>query len=224
MFQELKFQLSTAILTILTLAAAVAAFINFQEQYRFRLPEDGVVWVDRSAGVEALWVKAGGPGANAGIHTGDRVLAIEGVPIQKAEDVTKVLVRIGSWLKASYRVQSRGVEIPVSLVVGQQPLDRVLIYQYLVGCAYLLIGLFVYFRRGSANKAAHFYVLCLASFFSFYFHYTGQFNVFDKIIFYGNVVGGLLAPTMFLHFCLTFPEPRPWIQRRTRTALLYLPA
>jgi signal transduction histidine kinase len=224
MFQELKFQLSTAILTILTLAAAVAAFINFQEQYRFRLPEDGVVWVDRSGGVEALWVKAGGPGGNAGIHTGDRVLAIEGVPIQKAEDVTKVLVRIGSWLKASYRVQSRGVEIPVSLVVGQQPLDRVLVYQYLVGCAYLLIGLFVYFRRGSANKAAHFYALCLASFISFCFHYTGQFNVFDKIIFYGNVVGGLLAPTMFLHFCLTFPEPRPWIQSRTRTALLYLPA
>ena len=47
MFQELKFQLSTAILTILTLAAGVSAFINFQQQNRFRLPEDGVIWVDR---------------------------------------------------------------------------------------------------------------------------------------------------------------------------------
>src|SRR5437899_7343790 len=148
MFQELKFQLSTAILTILTLAASVAAFINFQQQYRFRLPEDGVVWVDRSGGVEALWVKAGGPGANAGIHAGDRILKIEGVPIEKAEDVTKVLVRIGSWLKASYHLRSRGVEIDASLVVGQQPLERSVIYQYLVGSAYLLIGLFVYFRRG----------------------------------------------------------------------------
>ena len=35
MFQELKFQLSTAILTILTLAAGVAAVINFDEQYQF---------------------------------------------------------------------------------------------------------------------------------------------------------------------------------------------
>jgi len=34
MFQELKFQLSTAILTILTLAAGVAAVINFQQQHR----------------------------------------------------------------------------------------------------------------------------------------------------------------------------------------------
>jgi signal transduction histidine kinase len=224
MFQELKFQLSTALLTILTLAAAVSAFINFQQQYRFRLPEDGVVWVDRSGGVEALWVKAGGPGANAGIHVGDRLLTIEGVPIEKAEDVTKVLARIGSWLHASYHIRTRGVELPLSVLVGQQPLDYSLIFQYLVGSAYLLIGLFVYFRRGSANKALHFYALCLASFVSLCFHYTGQFNAFDKVVYFANVAAGLLAPTMFLHFCLTFPEPRPWIQSRLRTALLYLPA
>jgi signal transduction histidine kinase len=224
MFQELKFQLSTAILTIFTLAAAVSAFINFEQQYRFRLPEDGVVWVDRSGGVEALWVKADGPGAKAGIHVRDRLIDIEGVPIQKAEDVTKVLVRKGTWLPASYQVQTRGVEIKTNVVVGEQPVDRAMICQYAVGSAYLLIGLFVYFRRGSANKALHFYVLCLTSFISLCFHYTGKFNALDQIILYGNVAAGLLAPTMFLHFCLTFPEPRPWIQGRLRTALLYLPA
>ena len=36
MLQELKFQLSTAILTILTLAAGVAAIINFDQQRRTR--------------------------------------------------------------------------------------------------------------------------------------------------------------------------------------------
>ena len=54
MFQELKFQLSTAILTILTLAAGVSAVINFQQQYRFRLPDDGVIWVDRAGRVSRL--------------------------------------------------------------------------------------------------------------------------------------------------------------------------
>ena len=44
MLQELKFQLSTAILTILTLGAGVAAVINFEQQQKFRLPEDGVIW------------------------------------------------------------------------------------------------------------------------------------------------------------------------------------
>jgi len=36
------------------------------------------------------------------------------------------------------------------------PLDLAVTYQYLVGFAYLLIGLFVYFRRGSAQKARTF--------------------------------------------------------------------
>jgi len=40
MLQELKFQVSTAVLTILTLAAAVSAGINFQQQLRFRLPDE----------------------------------------------------------------------------------------------------------------------------------------------------------------------------------------
>ena len=100
MFQELKFQLSTAILTILTLAAGVSAFINFQQQNRFRLPEDGVIWVESKGSVEALFVKQASPGRNAGIHPTDRLLDIDGVKIERATDVAKVLVRIGAWSRA----------------------------------------------------------------------------------------------------------------------------
>jgi signal transduction histidine kinase len=224
MFQELKFQLSTAILTILTLAAGVSAFINFQQQNHFRLPEDGVIWVDRQGSVEALYVKPGSPGLNAGIHRADRLLDINGVKIEQATDVAKVLVRIGAWSRAKYRLRSRGVELTATLVVAEQPLDRAILYQYAVGTAYLIIGLFVYFRRGSAQKARHFYVLCLASFISLCFHYTGYLDVFDKVIYFGNLVAGLLAPTLFLHFCLAFPEPRPWFRGTARAILLYLPA
>ena len=64
MFQELKFQLSTAILTILTLAAGVAAVVNFEQYEHFRLPDDGVIWVDRAGHVEALYVVPNGPAAN----------------------------------------------------------------------------------------------------------------------------------------------------------------
>ena len=79
---------------------------------------------------------------------------------------------------------------------------------------YLIIGLFVYFRRGSAQKARHFYVFCLVSFIFSAFHYTGKLNGFDQVILFGNVAAGLLAPTLFLHFCLTFPEPRPWLDEQ----------
>ena len=222
MFQELKFQLSTAILTILSLAACVSAFINFEQQSRFRLPEDGVIWVDRQGGVEALYVRPQSGGANAGIHPGDRLDRIENVPVDKAASVIQILVRLGPWSKATYLVDHRGVAVPTTVIVGEAP--RALGYEYLVGLAYLVIGLFVYFRRGSAHKAQHFYILCLSSFIFFCFHYTGRLDSFDMVIYYGNVAAGLLAPTVFLHFCLTFPEPRKWLVGHTRPALLYVPA
>jgi hypothetical protein len=37
------------------------------------------------------------------------------------------------------------------------------------------------------------------------------------------VAAGLLAPTVFLHFCLTFPEPRRWFRSKLPVAILYLP-
>jgi two-component system, NtrC family, sensor kinase len=225
MFQELKFQLSTAILTILTLAAGVSAVINLEEQYKFHLPEDGAVWVDRSEGVKALYVPADSPAAKAGIHQGDFLKSIGGLNIHKAIEVTEALVNVGVWQKADYLVVRSGVEVPIKgLIVGEVPLDRAVLYQYAVGFAYLIIGLFVYFRRGSAHKAQHFYILCLSSFIFLTFHYTGKLNGFDKVMYFGNVAAGLLAPVVFLHFCVTFPEPRKWFQKPARLSLLYLPA
>ncbi len=222
MFQELKFQLSTAILTILTIAAMASAVINYQQQHKFRLADDGAVWVDRGHRVEALHIQSDGPAAKAGLKTGDTLLTINGVATAKAIDVPQILAAVGAWNKADYSASRDGVEFKASLVIREEPLDPAVSYQYLVGAAYLLIGLFVYFGRGSAHKARHFYVLCLVSFILFSFHYTGKLNGFDKVIYFCNVAAGLLAPTVFLHFCLTFPEPH-WFRNKARVALLYVP-
>src|ERR1022692_2747121 len=74
-----------------------------------------------------------------------------------------------------------------------------------------------------AHMARHFYVLCLVSFILCCFHYTGKLNGFDKVIYFCNVAAGLLAPIVFLHFCLTFPEPRRWFRSQPWVAILYLP-
>src|SRR4029079_12471482 len=230
MLQELKFQLSTAILTILTVAAAISAGFNFEQQLRFRLTDDGVTWVDRTLAngkpaVQALRVIRDSQAYNAGLRPGDTLLQINTLKIEKALYVPQVLVKIGAWNKADYMVERGGVRFKVSnVVIAEAPRDPAVMYQYAVGVGYLIIGLFVYFRRGSAQKARHFYVFCLVSFIFSAFHYTGKLNTFDAVILFGNVAAGLLAPTLFLHFCLTFPEPRKWLRSKLRISLLYLPA
>jgi PAS domain S-box-containing protein len=227
MLQELKFQLSTAILTVLTIAAAIAAALNYQQIHRFRLPDDGVAWVDGTGPdgqkqVRARRVIPNGPADRAGIRSDDVLESIQSAAVRDTSDVPQRLAYVGAWAKANYVVRRGGVDVPVSVIVGEAARGFAISWQYLVGLAYLAIGLFVYFRRGSAYKARHFYVFCLASFVFSCFHYTGKLNPFDQIIYWGNLVAGWLAPALFLHFCVTFPEPRAWY-RRWIAPLLYLP-
>ena len=219
-----KFQFAGALLMILTAAAVLSAVINFQQQSRFRLPDDGVTWVERGGAVQALHVVASGPAGTAGLRAGDKLLSINGAAVGAAGDISKVLVGLGAWSRAGYLVRRDGGEFLATVIVGEAVPDPALYYQYLVGAAYLLIGLYVYFRRGSAQKAQHFYVLCLASFVLSTFHYTGKLNDFDKLMYFGNVAAGLLAPAIFVHFCLTFPEPRSRFGRGAGITLAYLPA
>ena len=222
MLQELRFQLSTALLTVLTLAAAIAAGVNYEQNQRFRLPTDDVLWADRAEGVVASRVTSGGPAARAGIREGDILRSIQGVAILHEKDVPRTLGAIGAWGKASYDLVRGGVDIPATVYIGEVARGVPLSYQYLVGAAYLAIGLFIYFRRGSAPKARHFYIFCLTSFAFSCFHYTGKLNAFDQVMYWGNLVAGWLAPALFLHFCVGFPEPRP-SQRRWMIAAIYTP-
>ncbi|MBY0505655.1 MAG: PAS domain S-box protein [Bryobacteraceae bacterium] len=234
MVKELKNQIAGALLVILTLAAMAAAGLNFRQQYLYPTPEDGVDWVNRldrhpkaQAGpglVEARYVAPNSPADKAGIHVGDVLERIQTVPIEHAEDVPQVLYRIGPWQKADYFILRRGVETKAKLVVGERQVTTAVYYQYFVGIAYIGIGLFVFFRRGGAPRSQLFYILCLASFILCSFHYTGKFNLFDRLIYWGNVVAGYLAPSLFLHFCLTYPEPEKRWRGFWRSAVLYVPA
>ncbi len=210
---------------VLTVAAVISAYLNFQQQRKFKLPDDGVTWSDTRYGVRALHVIPGSPGDHAGLKNGDVVQKIQGASIEKAIDVSGVLVSVGAWNKATYTVSRSGVSFDTTLVVGQATRDDAARYwQYLVGLVYLSVGLFVFFRRGNAAQSLHFYVLCLASFVLSTFHFTGKLNSFDKVMYYGNVAAGLFAPTIFVHFCLAFPEKRGWFRRRASMFLVYVPA
>ena len=227
--RDLKTQFASALLFVLTVAAVCCAVINFRQQSLYHLPDVGVTWVDRPGPdgqneVTALNVTPGGQGYNAGIRAGDVLLQVAGTPIAKSADVPQVLQQVGVWRKTEYIVRRDNVPVPAQVIVGERVLDRSLYYQYAVGIAYLLIGLFVYYRRVGAPRSVHFYVLCLASFVLSCFHYTGKLNAFDQAMYWGNVAAEALAPTIFLHFCLVFPERPAWLKRHGVSSLLYVPA
>jgi len=88
--QNLRQQFVSALLVIVTVAAVVAAGINFQQQSKFHLPDDGITWVDQAAqgeGAEgrllptAVLVVPGSSGEKAGIHVGDVLVSISGLHI-----------------------------------------------------------------------------------------------------------------------------------------------
>ncbi|MGH9559294.1 MAG: histidine kinase N-terminal 7TM domain-containing protein, partial [Bryobacteraceae bacterium] len=219
----MKQQLVSALLVILTVAAVIVAGINFEQQSRYHLPDDGVTWIDQGGRVVAAYVVPGSAADKAGIQTGDALISIEGVKIGRAVEATEILARLGPWRKAAYQVLHGGIEVPADVITAEAEHDSTLLYLYADGAIYLAIGLFVYFRRRNAPRALHFFLLCLASFVMSAFHYTGKLNAFDKFIYFGNVIAGYLAPMLFLHFCFVFPEPQKWIRRRGAAVLVYLP-
>src|ERR1051325_5580091 len=109
--RELRQQLVNALLMIVTVAVVVAAGINFQQQSKFHMPDDGATWVDRMVGDQmhavVAYVAPGSPAEKAGIHQGDTLVSIDGLRIDRAEETAQVLARLGTWHKAEYKVQHR---------------------------------------------------------------------------------------------------------------------
>lgn len=221
---ESRQQLTRAFLLVLTVAAVVAALINFRQQAQVRLPEDGVFWSERDGKVVALMVQPESPAARAGVHEGDFLLRINHQPVSLAQDVARIFVGLPSWERVDYTLLQNGVEFEAHVILSERALSSLVYYQYFVGGVYLLIGLFIFFRRGVAAQAIHVYTLCLVSFVLSTFHYTGRLDDFDKVMYWGNVFAGLIAPTIFLHFCLNFPEAGRWTRGFWRSSLLYFPA
>ena len=99
--KELKAQLVGALLVILTVAAVICAGINFQQQSKFRLPEDGAIWVDK-----------------AGLKPGDILRKVNNTPVTNSISATQALVRVGAWNKAEYLFERGDVEVKATVYVG----------------------------------------------------------------------------------------------------------
>jgi two-component system NtrC family sensor kinase len=223
MNRDFQIRFTAVLLALVTVAAAYLAWVNFQKERDFPVPNDGVLWMEHGGKLTADRVEPMGPGDKGGIRRGDRLTAINQQPIPNMAALTRELYRTGAWSKATYSVVRDSV--PLDAVVIPIPTDKSL-YDWLrfIALIYLGIGIYVLLRRWTAPGSTHFYVFCLVSFIFYAFHYTGKFNSFDWVIFWGNEVAWLLQPALFLHFVLTFPEKRNFVRKhRSAIPLIYLP-
>jgi two-component system, NtrC family, sensor kinase len=223
MARDLQNRFFAVILAIVSVAALVFAWINFQKEGEFSVPTDGVWWMEDSGHLRAQRVEPNGPGEKAGIKPRDLVVAVNDRPVETVGKLQRELYLTGTWSKASYSLVRQGIPLEAPVILA--PADRSLFSGLrLIALVYLGIGLYVLLRRWTAPKSTHFYVFCLISFIFYSFHYTGKLNDFDWIVYWTNVVAWLLQPALFLHFSLTFPERKGVVKRhRWLVPALYLP-
>jgi PAS domain S-box-containing protein len=224
MNRESQVRSVAVLLFVLTVAAVIFAGFNFDAEWKFLVPDDGVWWVENGGRLTADRVDPAGPGAKSGIKPGDELVSINGQDVQNMSGLERQLYRNGVWSKASYSLlrQSVPLDSSVILVPAERSLNN---WLRLIALIYLGIGLYVLLRRWTAPGSTHFYIFCLVSFIAYSFKYTGKLNDFDWTVYWGNIAAGVLQPALFLHFVLTFPEKRqivrkhPWL-----LALVYVPA
>ncbi len=225
MKQNLRVSLGAVVLALATLAAMIFAWLNFVQRTEFETPDDGVVWLDTSQGIQAQQVAPNSPAARAGVRVGDHLLAINDSPVTRQVHVTKRLWRAGLWTQVRYKLarDSREFETPLVTAPAEKP-TSIENYARVVGLIYLFIGLFIFARRWNAPRAIHFYIFCLVSFIFFSFHYSGKLDTFDFEVYWSKILAQVLMPALLLHFALVFPERTEGMSRSlSKLSFVYFP-
>src|SRR5712691_3708832 len=223
MNRESQVRSVAVLLFLMTVAAVVFAAFNFNSEWKFLVPDDGVWWVEHGGRLTADRVEPSGPGAKSGIKAGDQLVSINGQEVQSMSGLERQLYRNGVWSKAAYSLlrQSVPLDSSVILVPAERSLNN---WLRLIALIYLGIGLYVLLRRWTAPGSTHFYIFCLVSFIAYSFKYTGKLNDFDWTIYWSNIVAWVLQPALFLHFVLTFPEKREFVRKHPWVlTLIYVP-
>ena len=213
------------VVALVCLAAA-----NLHLRWTFSEAEDGVLWIDAGGVVLAKEVAPGTPGARVGLRPGDVLAAIDGKEVLSAGQVYQLLDTADETTRLRYSILREGQSAFVQVDVQPLPTGSLPFYTVLasVGIFALLVGAGVRLRRPDNQASLHFFWLTVAFFGVMSLSFAGRLDPLDQVFYWGDVVGMLMLPPLFLHFALMFPErPDSWMRTeagRTLLPMIYLPS
>jgi len=222
--KELRQQLVSALLVIVTVAAVVAGRDQPSANRPIHLPDR---WGDVARPEPSDQQKLDGVAVyiarksrrKAGIHKAtvwfDRDLII-----QRALDVTAVAGAPRLRRKVEYRSCTTASRSRATLLLARRA--RFHPFFIIRGCGGLsCIGLFVYFGGEALRAHCNLFILCVTSFVLFTFHLPGKLNNFDKWCTWETwwQDSWLQRSSCILLRC--FPEPQRWIRPKGVALALY---
>ena len=125
--------------------------------------EDGVLWVERAAGVLAAEVASPSAASRAGVRPGDILLAIDNRPVDGRQDVLDLQHQSNAGARHSYTLLRLGSRQVATVSLAPMPAGTGLFYYVLaaVGIFTLLVGAAVRARRPTDQATLHFFWLCV---------------------------------------------------------------
>ena len=209
-----------AIFVILVILSTVDRMLGFQVQQ-----SDDVLWqVVEDQGEHKLMVvavSAGGVGEEAGIETGDRVLAINDVPIPATPQASMFAQRVLNISPTDrlipYRVERNGQVVDLRIQIAEIFPIALLVFPTF-GLLWLLIGLVAALARPTGRVQQLFFLAGLSIFFAVNRPGTPDSTV--ALLWYGASAIFFYA---WVRFADTFPINQGFTSTRVRKALLFFP-
>jgi hypothetical protein len=198
----------TALPVVVTVCLLAFGLANVVSRATSREVEDGVLWVERAAGVVAAEVAVPSAADRAGVRPGDVLLAIDGQPVEARSQVLAVQQRAEADERHVYTLLRLGSREVAQVQLAPLPEGAGLLYYLLaaVGILTLLVGAAVRTRRPGDQATLHFFWLSVAFFGVLAFSFSGRLDKVDWAFYWADVIALLLLPPLFLHFVLVFPE------------------
>jgi len=171
-------------------------------------------------------VSPGGPAADAGIRTGDRIVAVDGIPVSASTQARLALRGLRAGGALHLRLMSPDRAERTVILSGIKPPWNEIAWRFTTaaaGLCALLVGLFLAYQHPEKLTLV-FFGICFAI--AFFLREqpillsAGWRNLHEVLYNFFE----LLLPALFVHFFILFPGRSPSHRRRLMERIIYLPA